>query len=198
MKIADCGRVNHRGTETRRNCEQRTRNASADWQCLATRRLGYRQNCWIPCGFARGRLFDSGVALSLDGDAAFAERACAGEDDVEDALGDFGLGGFGHVHDFGGGDDGDGVAVGIHADAGLGNVVGNDGVQALATSFLRAFSSTFSVSAAKPTTIWSACARPVRRRCRASAPSQSGHSLAHRRAGNRGASIFCTEVFFGR
>ena len=60
-------------------------------------------------------------------------RGAAGSqplDSVENTLGDFGLGRFGHVHNFGGGDDGDGVAVGIHADPGLRDVVGDDGVQA--------------------------------------------------------------------
>ena len=55
---------------------------------------------------------------------------------VEDALGDFPLGGFGNFDHFVAGDDGDGVAVGIEADAFARNVVDDDGVEILRNQLL--------------------------------------------------------------
>ena len=58
------------------------------------------------------------------------------DDLVEDALGDFPLGGFGDFDDFFASDDGDGVAVGVEADAFAGNVVDHDGVEVLRNQLL--------------------------------------------------------------
>ena len=53
------------------------------------------------------------------------------DDLVEDALGNFPLGGFGDFDDFVAADDGDRVAIGIEADAFAGNVVDHDGIEIL-------------------------------------------------------------------